>query len=77
MEKVQWNSIDKKQNGLKYSKNDKSSTLPRMWNIMMASKDENKWKSPWQCMLDDSMCYLNWHDYQSLVEGESHGILLY
>ena len=29
MEKAQWNSIDKKQNGLKYSKNDKSSTLPR------------------------------------------------
>ena len=29
MEKVQWISIDKKQNGLKYSKNDKSSTLPR------------------------------------------------
>ena len=29
MEKVQWNSIDKKQNGLKYSKNDKSSTHPR------------------------------------------------
>ena len=29
MEKVQWNSIDKKHNGLKYSKNDKSSTLPR------------------------------------------------
>ena len=29
MEKVQWNSIDKKQNGLKYSKNDESSTLPR------------------------------------------------
>ena len=29
MEKVQLNSIDKKQNGLKYSKNDKSSTLPR------------------------------------------------
>ena len=27
MEKVQWNSINKKQNGLKYSKNDKSSTL--------------------------------------------------
>ena len=27
MEKVQWNSIDKKQTGLKYSKNDKSSTL--------------------------------------------------
>ena len=25
MEKVQWNSIDKKQNGLKYSKNDKPS----------------------------------------------------
>ena len=29
MEKVQCNSIDKKQNGLKYSKNYKSSTLPR------------------------------------------------
>ena len=29
MEKVQCISIDKKQNGLKYSKNDKSSTLPR------------------------------------------------
>ena len=29
MEKVQLNSIDKKQNGLKYSKNNKSSTLPR------------------------------------------------
>ena len=28
MEKVQFNSINKKQNGLKYSKNDKSSTLP-------------------------------------------------
>ena len=32
MEKVQWNSIDKKQNGLKYSKNDESSTLPRKTN---------------------------------------------
>ena len=29
MEKVQLNSIDKIQNGLEYSKNDKSSTLPR------------------------------------------------
>ena len=29
MEKVQRNSINKKQNGLKYSKNDKSSTLLR------------------------------------------------
>ena len=29
MEKVQWNSIDKKQNGLKYSKYYKSSILPR------------------------------------------------
>ena len=27
MEKVQWNSIENKQNGIKYSKNDKSSTL--------------------------------------------------
>ena len=32
MEKVQLNSIDKKRNGLKYSKNDKSSTLPRNHN---------------------------------------------
>ena len=29
MEKVKWNSIDKKQNGFKYSNNDKSSTLPQ------------------------------------------------
>ena len=29
MEKVQWNSIDKKQNGLEQPKNDKSSNLPR------------------------------------------------
>ena len=29
MEKVQWNSINKKQNGLKYSKNDNSPTLTR------------------------------------------------
>ena len=28
MGKVQWNSIHNKQNGLKYSKNDKSSTVP-------------------------------------------------
>ena len=33
MEKVQWNSTDKKQNGLKYSKNDKSSTLPQ--NVLL------------------------------------------
>ena len=31
MEEVQWISIDKKQNGRKYSKNDKSSTLPQLW----------------------------------------------
>ena len=30
MEKVQLNSINKKQNGLKESKNDKSSTLPQL-----------------------------------------------
>ena len=29
MEKVQWNSINKKQNELKQSNNEKSSTLPR------------------------------------------------
>ena len=33
MEKVQWNSTNKKQNGLKYSKNDKSSTLLRTGGI--------------------------------------------
>ena len=33
MEKGEGNSIDKKQNGLKYSKNDKSSTLPRIYSI--------------------------------------------
>ena len=27
--------------------------------------------------LDDCMYYLTWHDYHSLVEGESHGILYY
>ena len=40
MEKVQWNSIDKKQNGLKYSKNDKSSTLPRV----LISNNNQKYK---------------------------------
>ena len=33
MEKVEGNSIDKKQNELKYSKHDKSSTLPRIYSI--------------------------------------------
>ena len=33
MEKVQRNSIDKKQNELKYSKNDKSSTLLRRQRV--------------------------------------------
>ena len=45
MEKVQWNSIDKKQNGFKYSKNDKSSTLPRRCVSMEWSKAALK-KSP-------------------------------
>ena len=36
MEKVKWNSIDKKQNGLKQSKNDKSSTLPRSAYLYLA-----------------------------------------
>ena len=35
MEKIQRNSINKKQNGLKYSKNDKSSTLPRKSHCIM------------------------------------------
>ena len=45
MEKVQWNSIDKKQNGLKYSKNYKSSTLPRVikyGNSAPCNERENK-----------------------------------
>ena len=29
-----------------------------------------------RCILDDCVCYLTWHDYPSLVEGESHGVLL-
>ena len=29
------------------------------------------------CMLDNCVYYLTWHDYSSLVEGESHGILYY
>ena len=35
MEKVKLNSIDKKQNGLKQSKNDKSSTLPRYYTVFL------------------------------------------
>ena len=38
MEKVQWNSIDKKQNGLEQSKNDTSSTIPRyygLWTVLI------------------------------------------
>ena len=42
MEKVQWNSIDKKQNGLKYSKNDKSSTLPRYVKVVIQSRVGNQ-----------------------------------
>ena len=34
MEKVQWNSIDKKQNGLKYSKNDKSSASVKQVSLL-------------------------------------------
>ena len=52
MEEVQWNSIDKKQNGLKYSKNDKSSTLPRVlfykiWkkHNEIKFKKMNNWKT--------------------------------
>ena len=29
------------------------------------------------CMFDDCVCYLTWHHYPSLVDGKSHGILLY
>ena len=43
MEKVQWNSIDKKQNGLKYSKNDKSSTLPLPMPMIVDTMPNNCW----------------------------------
>ena len=36
MEKVQWNSINRKQNGLKQSKNEKSSILPREPELWLA-----------------------------------------
>ena len=39
--KVQLNSNDKKQNGLKYSKIDKSSTLPRKRNIFKSGAEPN------------------------------------
>ena len=30
------------------------------------------------CMIDNCVCvYLTWHDYPSLVEGQSHGVLYY
>ena len=34
MEKVKWNSFDKKQNGLKYSKNDKSSVVMNSYSLV-------------------------------------------
>ena len=47
MEKVQWNSIDKKQNGLKYSKNYKSSTLPRGSNVKEMKFEQNNVSEAW------------------------------
>ena len=47
MEKVHWNSIDKKQNGLKYSKNDKSSTLPHLNNQNMKNHPPSPAWSKW------------------------------
>ena len=44
MEKVQVNSIDKKQNGPKYSKNDKSYTLPQKNEIRQRNR-QRSWKS--------------------------------
>ena len=47
MENVQVNSIDKKQNGPKYSKNDKSSTLPQKNEIRQRNtqrREEHKKK---------------------------------
>ena len=38
MEKVQWNSTDKKQNGLKYSKNDKSSQISEPQRLPLSSR---------------------------------------
>ena len=49
MEKVQWNSINKKQNGLKQSKNEKSCTLP--WDLcydtdLYCNNNNKPWLSP-------------------------------
>ena len=42
MEKVQWNSINKKQNGLKYLKNDKSFILPTPLFIIKGKRQVGK-----------------------------------
>ena len=42
MEKVQWNSVNKKQNGLKQSKNDKSSIVPEEENKMRSGHEIKK-----------------------------------
>ena len=49
MEKVQWNSINKKQNGLKQSKNEKSCTL--LWDLcydtdLYCNNNNKPWLSP-------------------------------
>ena len=43
MDTVQWNSIDKIENGLKYSKNDNSFTLPQSQELYMKHNFEVSW----------------------------------
>ena len=40
MEKIQWNTINKIQNGLKQTNNEKSSTLPRDYQMLQKQKGQ-------------------------------------
>ena len=55
MEEIQLNSINKNQNGLEQSKNEKSSTLPRYINIILfqyaklsLNQNKNKFKTQYK-----------------------------
>ena len=55
MEKIQWNSINKKQNKLEQSKNEKSSPLTSIWqgitignfNWLLLENEFKFWQAPW------------------------------
>ena len=55
------------------------------WGWDKLWKWRNYWKSRRRCQVYGlrgvcwwlCVCYMTWHDYQYLVEGESHGILLW